>query len=138
MNHWLVKQEPEDYSFAQFAQDKRTDWTGVRNYQARNYLRAMQAGDAVLYYHSGGERAVVGTATVSRGAFPDPTTEPDEQKGAWVAVELQAGEAFASPLPLAAVKADPALQNLPLVRHTRLSVIPVTRAEYEHILRLAR
>ncbi len=138
MNHWLVKQEPEDYSFAQFARDKRTDWTGVRNFQARNYLRAMQTGDAVLYYHSGGEHAVVGTATVSRAAFPDPTTEPDEQKGTWVAVELRAGEAFANPLPLAAVKADPALQNLPLVRHTRLSVMPVARTEYEHILRLAR
>ena len=137
MNHWLVKQEPEDYAFTQFAQDGRTDWTGVRNYQARNYLREMKEGDAVLYYHSGGERAVVGTAHVSRAAFPDPTAEPDEQKGAWVAVGLRAGQAFANPLPLAAIKADLALQDMPLVRHTRLSVMPVTRVEYERIVRLA-
>lgn len=138
MNHWLVKQEPEDYAFAQFARDGHTDWTGVRNFQARNNLRAMAAGDAVLYYHSGDEKAIVGTAAVTRAAFPDPTTEPDEQKGAWVAVGLRVGKAFANPLPLTAIRADPALKNLPLIRHTRLSVMPVSRVEYEHILRLAR
>ena len=137
MNHWLVKQEPEDYSFAQFAKDKHTDWTGVRNYQARNNLRAMQEGDAVLYYHSGEERAVVGTATVSRPAFPDPTMVADEEKGQWVAVELQAGYPLEIPLPLAAVKTDPALKNMILAKNSRLSVMPVSRGEYEHILRLA-
>ncbi len=135
MNHWLVKQEPEDYAFAQFMKDKRTDWTGVRNFQARNNLRAMKAGDAVLYYHSGEERAVVGTATVSRAAFPDPTMEADEEKGQWVAVELQAGKALKHPLPLTAVKADPALKNMILAKNSRLSVMPVGRDEYEHILR---
>ena len=137
MNHWLVKQEPEDYAFTQFARDGRADWTGVRNFQARNNLRAMKSGDAVLYYHSGGERAVVGTATVSRAAFPDPTMDADGEKGQWVAVELRADQAFANPLPLVAIRAAPALQDLPLIRDTRLSVMPVTRAEYEHIVRLA-
>lgn len=137
MNHWLVKQEPEDYAFAQFVKDKRTDWTGVRNFQARNSLRSMEKGDAVLYYHSGEERAIVGTATVSRTAFPDPTVEPDEEKGAWVAVELHAGKALASPLPLASVKADALLKNMVLAKNSRLSVMPVTVAEHARILQLA-
>lgn len=137
MNHWLVKQEPEDYAFAQFTKDKRTDWTGVRNFQARNNLRAMKAGDAVLYYHSGDEKAVVGTAKVSLTAFPDPTMDADEEKGHWVAVELEAGKAFKNPLPLAAVKADPALKNMVLAKNSRLSVMPVSHEEYERILRLA-
>ena len=134
MNHWLVKQEPDDYAFAQFAKDKRTDWTGVRNYTARNHLRAMKKGDAVLYYHSGGERAIVGTATVAREAFPDPTMEAGEEKGAWVAVELRAGKPLGRALSLTEIKADPHLQNLPLIRLSRLSVMPVTREEYECIL----
>ena len=137
MNHWLVKQEPEDYAFTQFSKDERTDWTGVRNFQARNNLRAMKEGDAVLYYHSGEERAVVGTATVSHSAFPDPTMAADEEKGQWVAVELQAVSALKNPLPLAAIKADPALKNMVLAKNSRLSVMPVSREEYEHILRLA-
>lgn len=137
MNHWLVKQEPEDYAFAQLVADKRTDWTGVRNFQARNNLRGMRAGDPVLYYHSGNEKAVVGTAKVARAAFPDPTMEADEAKGQWVAVELRAGKPLKNPVPLAAVKADPVLKNMVLAKNSRLSVMPVTREEYEHILRLA-
>ncbi len=136
MNHWLIKQEPGDYAFAQFVKDKRTDWTGVRNFQARNNLSAMKTGDAVLYYHSGDERAIVGTATVSRAAFPDPTTEPDEEKGAWVAVELRAGETLKNPLPLAAVKADALLKDMVLAKNSRLSVMPVSPAEHARILHL--
>ena len=136
MNHWLVKQEPGDYSFAQFSKDKRTDWTGVRNFQARNFLREMKAGDAVLYYHSGDERAIVGTAKVTRAAFPDPTMEPGEEKGAWVAVELQAGKALKRALTLAEVKTDPDLRKLLLVTHSRLSVMSVSAEEYLHVLRL--
>ncbi len=136
MNHWLVKQEPEDYSFAQFAKDKRTDWIGVRNFQARNNLRAMQVGDAVLYYHSGEERAIVGMARVSRTVFPDPTMEADEEKGQWVAVELTAGKALKNPLPLAAVKADATLKNMVLAKNSRLSVMPVSPEEYARILHL--
>lgn len=137
MNHWLVKQEPEEYAFAQFVKDRRTDWTGVRNYQARNFLRAMVEGDAVLYYHSGDEKAVVGTATVSRAAFPDPTAGPDEEKGQWIAVELRAGKTFSRAVPLAEIKADAALKDLLLVRHSRLSVMPVTAEQYARIVHLA-
>ncbi len=135
MNHWLVKQEPEAYAFAQFVKDGRTAWTGVRNYQARNFLKEMQAGDRVLYYHSGKDKAVVGTATVSRAAFPDPTA--DKEADGWVAVELKAGAAVKTPVSLAAIKSDPKLGDLLLVRHSRLSVMPVSSAEFEHILRMA-
>ena len=137
MNHWLVKQEPEDYPYARLAEEGRTHWTGVRNFQARNSLRAMSVGDVVLYYHSGAEKAIVGTATVSRAAFPDPTVADDEKKGQWVAVELQAGEAFGRAVSLTEIRADPALEELPLIRHTRLSVMPVTPAQYARIVRLA-
>ena len=90
MNYWLVKSEPDTYGWPQFVADRRTDWTGVRNYQARNFLRAMKTGDQVLYYHSGKEKAVVGTATVSRAAFPDPTADPEDAD--WSAVELCPGK----------------------------------------------
>ena len=136
MNHWLVKQEPEDYAFARFVKDKCTDWTGVRNFQARNNLRAMKTGEAVLYYHSGEERAVVGTAVVAREAFPDPTMAADEQKGAWVAVGLAAGEVLKNPLPLAAIKADLILKNMALAKNSRLSVTSVSPEEHARILRL--
>ncbi len=135
MHYWLVKQEPEAYAFAQFVADGKTKWTGVRNFQARNFLRGMQTGDRVLYYHSGKDKAVVGTATVTRAAFPDPTADADT--AGWVAVELQAGEPVKNPVSLAAIKADPKLSNLLLVRHSRLSVMPMERAEFEHILSLA-
>ena len=137
MKHWLVKQETEDYSFQQFVADGRTDWTGVRNFQARNNLRAMRTGDAVLYYHSGTEKAIVGTAGVSREAFPDPTVEPTE-RGEWSAVELRAGEPLTRPLTLKEMRADPKLSNLLLLRHSRLSVLPVGHDEFKHILRLTR
>ncbi len=138
MNHWLVKQEPETYPFSQLVSEKRTDWTGVRNFQARNNLRAMKKGDQVLYYHSGDEKAVVGTAHVSREAFADPTVDADDRAGDWSAVELSAGAALHRPVTLAEIKADPACAAMLLVRQSRLSVMPVTRAEYEHILRLGR
>jgi predicted RNA-binding protein with PUA-like domain len=135
MNYWLVKQEPEAYAFAQFVAEGKTAWTGVRNYQARNFLKGMQLGDRVLYYHSGKDKAVVGTATVSRAAFPDPTAE--SAKDGWVAVELKAGEAVKTPVALTAIKSDPRLAKLLLVSHSRLSVMPMTQPEFEHILHLA-
>ena len=138
MNYWLVKQEPEDYPFAQLVQDKHTAWTGVRNFQARNNLRAMKQGDRVLYYHSGGEKAIVGTACVSREAFPDPTVSVEEPPGEWFAVELSADRLLARPLPLAEIKTDPKLGDLPLIRQSRLSVMPVSRAAFEHILAVTR
>lgn len=132
MNYWLVKSEPETYSWSQFVADQRTDWTGVRNFQARNFLRAMEPGDQVLYYHSGKEKAVVGTATVSRAAFPDPTADPDDNN--WSAVELRPAQALPSPVPLAAIRFDPALSNMFLLRNMRLSVQPVTGDEYQRIV----
>lgn len=134
MKRWLVKQEPDAYPWSQLVADGRTDWTGVRNFQARNFLREMRMGDPVLYYHSVTEKCVVGVAVVSRTAFPDPTAE----EGDWSAVELRPREALPNPVPLAALRQDPKLGNLPLLRQSRLSVLPVTRAEYDAILRLSR
>ena len=136
MNFWLVKQEPADYPFSRLAADGRTDWTGVRNFQARNNLRAMSVGDRVLYYHSVEEKRVVGVARVTRAAFADPSVTADDPSGEWLAVELAADAPLARPVTLAELKNDPELSNLPLIRHTRLSVVPVTRAEFERIVRL--
>ena len=133
MNHWLVKQEPDAYPWKQFVADGRADWTGVRNFQARNSLRAMLVGDRVLYYHSVSEKSVVGIAVVTREAFPDPTAG----EGDWSAVELRPENALAQPVPLAAMRAEPRLSKLPLLRQSRLSVVPVTGEEFDHILRLA-
>lgn len=130
MNYWLVKQEPSSYSFEDFRNDKKTDWTGVRNYMARNFLRDMKKGDAVLFYHSGDEKAVVGFAAVSKNAFPDPTADDD----AWVAVELKAGKPFKSPVTLAAVKGDPKLSNMMLVKNSRISVMSLTEDEYDQVV----
>lgn len=132
MNYWLVKQDPANYSFEQFQKEKKTDWTGVRNYQARNFLRDMKKGDEVLFYHSGDEKAVVGFASVSKPAFPDPTADED----GWIAVELKAGKKLTKPVSLAQVKADPKLANILLVRNGRISVMSLTKAEYDQIVRL--
>ena len=133
MNCWLLKSEPETYSWTQLVKDQRTDWTGVRNYQARNFLRAMQTGDKVLYYHSGKEKAVVGTATISRAAFPDPTADSGNQD--WSAVEVRSAHPLFAPLGLASIRTDPRLCKMWLVTHSRLSVQPVAREEYDHIVR---
>jgi predicted RNA-binding protein with PUA-like domain len=130
MNYWLVKQEPSTYSFDDFQREKKTDWTGVRNYMARNFLRDMKKGDSVLFYHSGDEKAVVGFATVSKAAFADPTADDD----AWVAVELKAGKKFKQPVLLAEIKKDPKLANMLLVKNSRISVMSVTEDEYDQVV----
>ncbi len=135
MNHWLVKSEPESYSFAQLRQDQTTAWTGVRNFAARNFLKAMKKGDAVFFYHSVTEKAVVGLASVVKEAYPDPSVEPGE-KGGWVCVELKAGKAFPRPVSLETIKANPKLKELPLVRQGRLSVGPVSTSEAAELRRL--
>ena len=129
-SYWMVKQEPETYSWDDFVKDDETDWTGVRNYQARNNLRAMKAGDRVLFYHSGKDKAVVGIAEVTKAAYPDPTAD-DEQ---WVAVDLKPVKRLRSPVPLAAIRYDKRLSELPLIRQSQLSVMPLTKDEFETIV----
>ncbi|MHC5003449.1 MAG: EVE domain-containing protein [Planctomycetota bacterium] len=132
--HWLVKQEPAAYPFAQLVADRTTAWDGVRNHQARNHLQAMKRGDLVLYYHSQTDRAIVGVAKVAKTAYPDPTTD-DER---WVVVDLRAVEPLAEPVTLAQVKADATLKDMALVRQSRLSVMPVTAAQFRRVLQLGR
>lgn len=128
--YWMVKQEPETYSWEDLVKDGRTDWTGVRNYQARNNLRTMKTGDRVLFYHSGKEKAVVGVAEVVKAAYVDPTAD-DEQ---WVAVDLKPVKPFKNPVPLAAIRYDKRLSDLPLIRQSQLSVMPLTKDEFDTIL----
>ena len=134
MNYWLVKQEPNSYSFEDFQKDGKTDWTGVRNYSARNNLKAMKKGDKVFYYHSNEGKEIVGMATVSKPFFPDPTADVD----AWVAVELEAGKPLKKPVTLAAIRANPSLANIALVRLSRLSVVPLTKDEFDEILSMSK
>ena len=131
---WLVKQEPSAYSWANFVADGKTSWTGVRNYTARNNLRAMRKGDAVLFYHSVSEKAAVGTARVIREAYSDPTAT----EGDWSAVELAAEKALPRPVTLDEIKRNPRLKEMPLLRLSRLSVQPLTNAEFQEILGMAR
>lgn len=130
--HWLVKQEPESYSWESFMRDGRTVWEGVRNFQARNNLKEMRTGERVLFYASGGPKSVQGVAEVARAAFPDPTSgEPG-----WVAVELRAVSALAHPVTLGRIRADPALAKVMLLRNSRLSVMPLTSGEFARIVEL--
>jgi predicted RNA-binding protein with PUA-like domain len=126
----MVKQEPETYSWDDFVKDGSTDWSGVRNYQARNNLRGMRVGDRVLFYHSGKGKEVVGLAEVVRSAYPDPTSDDDQ----WVAVDLKPVKALASPVQLAAIRYDKRLSQLPLIRQSQLSVMPLTKDEFDVIV----
>lgn len=130
--YWLVKQEPEDFSWADFVRDGRTAWTGVRNYAARLHLRGMAKGDAVFFYHSGDEKCVVGLAEVTKTAYPDPTADED----GWVAVDLAPTKPLRTPITLAAIKADPAFKDFALVRQSRLSVMPVSATEAARLRKL--
>ena len=132
LQHWLVKQEPESYPWDAFVRDGGTAWEGVRNYQARNNLRAMGVGDRVLFYASGESKSVIGIAEVARAAFPDATAD----EPGWVAIELKPVRALARPVSLAQIKAEPALAQIALVRHTRLSVMPLGRVEFNRIVKL--
>lgn len=126
----MVKQEPETYSWDDFVGDGRTDWTGVRNYQARNNLKSMKVGDRVLFYHSGKGKEVVGLAEVVKAAYPDPTSD-DAQ---WVAVDLKPVKPLGTPVPLAAIRYDKRLSQLPLIRQSQLSVMPLAKEEFDIIV----
>ena len=136
IQYWLVKSEPAAYSWRDLCRERRTSWTGVRNYQARNNLQAMRRGDRVLFYESVTTKAVLGEATVTRPAFPDPTAPPGETT--WVAVELKAGAEFAEPVTLAQIKAEPQLAEIGLLRQGRLSVTSLRASEYRTLVRLGR
>lgn len=132
MNHWMVKSEPNSYSWDDFAKKGEDVWDGVRNYQARNFLKEMRQGDPVLFYHSGKDKAVVGVAEVSAEAFSDPKDE------AWVAVSLKVKQAFKNPVTLQTIKAEDRLSEMLMLRQSRLSVMSVTKDEFNLILNLSK
>jgi predicted RNA-binding protein with PUA-like domain len=129
--NWLVKEEPENYSYAQFLSDRTTVWAGVRNPVAQRNLREMKKGDRVFFYHTGKEKAVIGTATVSKTAYPDPKADN------LVVVELAAGKTLKRPVTLAEIKADKRFKDMPHVRVARLSVQPVTDEQWKMIEAMA-
>jgi predicted RNA-binding protein with PUA-like domain len=133
MNYWLVKSEPEAYAWSQLVKEGRTAWTGVRNFAARLHLRAMKSGDAVFFYHSGGQKSVVGLARVDKEFYPDPTAEA----GDWSCVDLVPVKELAQPVTLAQIKGDKVLKEMVLARQSRLSVSPVTKAQFDRLLQLA-
>lgn len=133
MGYWLVKSEPSAYSWDDLVRDGRTDWTGVRNYQARNNLKSMKKGDLLLYYHSNEGLAVVGIAKVVKESYQDPTTDDDR----WVAVDIEPVKPLKNPVTLADIKKEKKLQDIALVRQGRLSVVPVTKDEYDAILKMS-
>jgi predicted RNA-binding protein with PUA-like domain len=132
MNYWLVKSEPEEYSYQDLEQEGRTMWEGVRNYAARNHMRNMKEGDLVLFYHSVKAKAVVGISKVLKEYYPDPTAE----KGDWSVVDLGPVKKLDQPVNLKTIKATPELQQMLLVRIGRLSVMPIAKAEFEKILQM--
>jgi predicted RNA-binding protein with PUA-like domain len=134
MNFWLVKSEPEAYSWAQLVNDGKTAWTGVRNFAARLNLRAMQQGDLVCFYHSVSAKEVVGLARVAREFYPDPTAT----EGDWSCVDLEPFKPLKKPVSLIEIKSDPVLKKMKLVRQSRLSVSPLSPREFARLLELSQ
>ncbi len=132
MNYWLVKTEPDTYSWSNLVHDKSTVWDGIRNFQAKNFLKQMKKGDTVLVYHTGNDKAIQGIAQVIREAFPEP------KDNSWVAVALAPVKALENPVPLSVIKQQKNLSNMVLVRVPRLSVQPVTAREFETIIKLSK
>lgn len=132
--HWLIKSEPDKYSWAQLERDGRTLWDGVRNFEARNHMRAMKKGDFCLFYHSNEGKELVGIARVIKEAYPDPTS-PEED---WSAVDVAPHKALKAPVSLDVIKCDPELIDMALLKRSRLSVVPVTKGQFDHIMKLAR
>jgi predicted RNA-binding protein with PUA-like domain len=133
MNYWLVKSEPETYSWDTFVKDRKTAWTGVRNFAARLNLRAMKSGDRVFFYHSGEEKSVVGLAQVKKEFYPDPTAK----EGDWSCVDLAVEKALTKPVTLAEIKANKILKEMVMARQSRLSVSPLTHGQFDRLLKLA-
>ena len=132
-NYWLVKSEPESYSWTDFVKDGKTAWTGVRNYAARNNLRAMKRGDPVLFYHSVSEKQIVGIARVQKEFYPDPTAS----EGDWSCVELVPVKSLKKTVTLETIKSDKILKEIPLVRQSRLSVTSLNEIQYKRLLELS-
>jgi predicted RNA-binding protein with PUA-like domain len=142
MNYWIVKSEPETYSWSQLVKDGVTAWTGVRNFAARNHLRAMQSGDRVFFYHSGKAKEVVGLARVAKEYYPDPLARtqsfpsgagPAANEGDWSCVDLTPEKPLAKPVALAQIKTDRILKEMILAKQSRLSVSPVTKAQFDRL-----
>lgn len=133
MNYWLMKTEPGEFSFSDLERDGKTVWDGVRNFQARNNLKAMKKGDQVLIYHSVSEKAVVGIAEVIREQYPDPKDNP---KGDWVVVDIKPVKRLRNTVTLEAIKATPELADIPLIRQSRLSVMPLEKAYFDRLVKM--
>jgi predicted RNA-binding protein with PUA-like domain len=134
MNYWLVKSEPSEYGWKDLCREGEDTWDGIRNYQARNYLKEMALGDQVLFYHSGKTKEIVGIAEVSEEAFPDPHAA--ENKG-WVAIKIKAGRTLSSPIDLDQIKSNDVLNTMPLIKQSRLSVMPVEKIQFDLIVKLS-
>jgi predicted RNA-binding protein with PUA-like domain len=132
--HWLMKSEPFKYSFAQLVKEGRTTWDGVRNFEARNSLRSMKKGDLALFYHSNDGKEIVGVVRVDREAYPDATAPGED----WSVVDVVPPTSLKVPVPLEVIKSDPALSDIALLKRSRLSVVPVSKAHFEHLLRLGK
>ena len=135
-NHWLVKSEPDAFSWDQQVANGVEPWTGVRNHMAKANLKAMRLGDRAFFYHSNIGKEIVGVVEVVREAYPDPSVGPDDPKGEWVCVDMKAVAPVPNPVTLAAIKADPALAELALVRMSRLSVMPVSAEHWRKLCRM--
>jgi predicted RNA-binding protein with PUA-like domain len=135
MSWWLIKSEPHVYAFTQLLEDKVTSWQGVRNYEARNNLRAMKKGDLALYYHSNEGKEIVGIARVRRAAYADSTAPKGED---WATVDVEPVKALVVPVTLAAIKQSKKLQKMALVKKSRISVVPVTEAEVRQVLNMGK
>lgn len=134
MHYWMMKTEPGEFSFDDLVRDGKTVWDGVRNFQARNNMKAMKQGDQVLIYHSVTEKAVAGIAEVSREHYPDPTDNPKQD---WVVVDLKPVRPLKRRITLAEIKANPSFTELPLIRQSRLSVMPLAKSDFDRLVKLS-
>lgn len=133
-SYWLLKTEPETYSFARLQKEKRTNWCDVRNFQARNFLKTIKKGDTTVIYHSGDDKAAVGIAECVKEGYPDIDADDGKE---WVQIDIAPVRALANPVPLAAIKTTPALKDIPLIKQSRLSVMPITKAHFDAIVKLS-